>query len=120
MPNLSALENVQMIASLSDKSLDPMQCLEDVGLKERCNHFPSELSLGQRQRVAIARAIVKLPDIIIADEPTASLDPKTAKSVLKLLTKVVKEQHISVVMATHDVEFTRLSDRVLTIKEGRI
>ncbi len=120
MPNLTALENVQMIASLKEGSLDCRECLKNVGMGERMNHFPSELSLGQRQRVALARAIVKLPDIIIADEPTASLDPKTSKTVLKELLNITKNNHITVIMTTHDVEFTNIADRVVVLKDGRL
>ncbi len=120
MPNLTALENVQMVATLNKNSLDPVECLEMVGLKDRMNHFPTALSLGQRQRVAIARAIVKAPDVIIADEPTASLDPKTGMMVLDVLAKIVKDRHITVVMTTHDVEFSKLADRVVVLEDGML
>lgn len=120
MPNLTALENVQMAATLNKDSLDPEACLKALGMGNRMGHFPEAMSLGQRQRVAIARAIVKLPDIIIADEPTASLDPKTGRQVFDELSGVIKEHHIAVVMATHDMELAKLADRTLRLKEGKL
>ena len=120
MPNMTALENVQMMTIMNKDSLNPEECLRAVGMEGRMDHFPSALSLGQRQRVAIARAMVTLPDIIIADEPTASLDPKTGKLVLEVLKQIVKDRGITVIMATHDVEFTKMADRCLVIKDGRI
>ena len=120
MPNLTALENVQLMASLSANPIDPLEALSLVGLSDRAGHFPSELSLGQRQRVSIARAIAKAPDIIIADEPTSSLDPDTGRSVLELLSELCKSRRTPVVMTTHDVEFRKYADRILTLKDGKL
>lgn len=120
MPNLTALENVQMIASLNRDSEDPVAMLERVGLSGRAGHFPSQLSLGQRQRVAIARALVKRPDIIIADEPTASLDPDTGRKVIDLLRTAVREYGITLVMTTHNRGMICPSDRVIMISNGKI
>ncbi len=120
MPNLTALENIEIIASLKEDSGDSREALRLVGLEERANHFPSQLSLGQRQRVAIARALVKKPGLVIADEPTASLDPGNGEKILGLIHKLVDNEGYTVIMATHNIDFAEKSDRILEITNGRI
>ena len=118
MPNLSALENVRLIAELVDSPKEPLEALDLVGMKEKANNYPSTLSGGQQQRVSIARAIAKNPMIILADEPTAALDFETGQSVLMTIEKIVKEQKATVIMVTHNVEITKMANRVIKLRSG--
>lgn len=118
MPNLSALENVQFIAELVDHPRDAMEALELVGLKDKWDRFPSALSGGQQQRVSIARAIVKNPKLILADEPTAALDYETGVGVLQVIENIVREQKTTVIMVTHNVEITKMANRVIKLRNG--
>lgn len=119
MPNLTALQNLQFIAELKKDSNDPKKVLDWVGLTSRKNSYPSQMSGGQQQRVSIARALVKRPELILADEPTAALDYTTSIEVLALIEKVVIDG-TSVVMVTHNEEITKMADRVVRMRDGCI
>lgn len=120
VPTLTALENVQLVAELVDEPLDSMQVLESVGLGDRANHFPSELSGGEQQRVAIARALVKRPALLLADEPTGNLDFETGIKVLTVLTDLTRSSDITVIMVTHNSPLASISDRVIRMRSGEI
>ena len=120
MPNLTALENIEFIAENCPRHGDPKEALALVGLTDRAGNYPSMMSGGQQQRVSIARAIVKEPKVILADEPTAALDFTTGQDVLKVIEKLVKEKHTTVVMVTHNVEIAKMANRVVRFKNGRI
>jgi putative ABC transport system ATP-binding protein len=127
IPSLSAIENVKapLFASnvgLSSKEIEDkaMEMLKIVGLEERANHKPGELSGGEQQRVAIARALINEPSILIADEPTGNLDSKTGKKIMDLILKINKELKISIIMATHSDSIAKLADRTVFISDGVI
>ena len=117
--NLTALENVELAVQLCKDHLDPKKMLEAVGLKDRINNFPSQLSGGEQQRVAIARAIAKNPKLLLCDEPTGALDYKTGKSILKLLEKTAREEHMTVVIITHNSAIAKMADKVIKFKNGK-
>lgn len=116
---LTALENVELATQICKDPLDAADALAHVGLSERLNNFPAQLSGGEQQRVAIARAIAKNPKLLLCDEPTGALDYLTGKSVLKLLQDTCKEQGRTVVLITHNQAFTALANRVVKIREGK-
>ena len=123
LPTLSTFENVEFAAQLVGMSKDERlarvtELLEQVGLSHRANHLPSALSGGERQRVAIARALVHKPKLILADEPTGSLDTESGGQVLKLLKSLSAELNVALLLVTHDHESTRICDRVITMKDG--
>ena len=120
MPNLTALENVELAASLNEDSLDSKDVLKSVGLEKREGNFPSELSGGEQQRVAIARAIVKNPDLLLCDEPTGALDSKTGGSVLSLLYDVSKKYQKTVIVVTHNSKIAECAEKVLRISDGKL
>ncbi len=120
IPNLTALENVELAAELSDNSLDPRKVLEKVGLSERAGHFPTQLSGGEQQRVAIARAVAKNPEILLCDEPTGALDQEMGKLVLRLLADINKEMGKTVVIITHNSAIAAMGDRVFRMRDGKI
>ncbi|MHB0911941.1 MAG: ABC transporter ATP-binding protein [Armatimonadota bacterium] len=120
VPTLTALENVQLVAELVGNPLGPMEVLGSVGLSERADHFPSELSGGEQQRVAIARALVKRPVILLADEPTGNLDFETGIRVLSVLADLTRTEHVTVVMVTHNNAFSSIADRVVRMRSGEI
>ena len=119
MPNLSAIQNLKLIAELVKEPMDADEALEIVGLAERKRNYPSQMSGGQQQRVSIARALVKNPKIILADEPTAALDYATSIEVLSVLERVV-QSGTTMVMVTHNEEITRMADRVVRMRSGRM
>jgi len=124
IPELSALENVLvplMMQGMDKKTSEKkaLQSLEKIGLAERINNLPSQLSGGEQQRVAIARAIAHEPKIIFADEPTANLDSETSEAVLKNFTELNKEGQ-TIVMVTHELEYASLTDRIITLSDGEI
>ncbi|MGN1481691.1 ATP-binding cassette domain-containing protein [Porcipelethomonas sp.] len=119
MPNLTAIQNLKFIAELKKDSDDPERVLEWVGLSERRNNYPAQMSGGQQQRVSIARALVKKPELILADEPTAALDYATGIEVLSIIEKVV-ESGTSVMMVTHNEEITKMANRVVRMHDGVI
>lgn len=120
MPNLTALENVEIAVEICKNALDPKTVLTEVGLGERLNNFPSQLSGGEQQRVAIARAIAKNPKLLLCDEPTGALDYVTGKLILKLLHEVSKKQKKPVIIVTHNAALKDMADRVIYIKSGQI
>jgi putative ABC transport system ATP-binding protein len=123
IPTLTALENVMLSAELNgnaDAAGKSQTLLESVGLGDRMNHYPAQLSGGEQQRLALARAFVNDPDYILADEPTGNLDSKNAERVMDLLVRLHKERGATVVLVTHEPHIARLSQRVLTIEDGRV
>lgn len=120
VPTLTARENIDLVAELVDNPLQSIEVLESVGLGERANHFPSELSGGEQQRVAIARALVKRPVILLADEPTGNLDFETGIKVLKVLSDLTKSGHITVLMVTHNSALAPIANRVVRMRSGEI
>jgi putative ABC transport system ATP-binding protein len=120
MPNLTALENVLLASEITDRPLDAQDILNEVGLGDRKDHFPSQLSGGEQQRVAVARAIVKNPDILLCDEPTGALDFTTGIQVLKLLKKFQQEYKKTVMVITHNASIADMADRVFQMKDGKI
>lgn len=120
MPNLTALENVEIAVEICKNALDPKTVLEEVGLGERLNNFPSQLSGGEQQRVSIARAMAKNPKLLLCDEPTGALDYVTGKHILRLLHDVCKQQKKPVIIVTHNAALKDMADKVLHIKSGRI
>ena len=117
---LTARENVEFVAELVDSPADVTEVLAEVGLGERGDHFPSELSGGEQQRVAIARALVKNPTLLLADEPTGNLDYETAKLILKLMRNVNRTRGITVVLVTHNSAIGGLADRTVRLHSGEI
>ncbi|MBE5995996.1 MAG: ABC transporter ATP-binding protein [Lachnospiraceae bacterium] len=118
--NLTALENVELAAQLSQDPLVPGEVLEHVGLRDRMSNFPAQLSGGEQQRVAIARALVKNPKLLLCDEPTGALDYNTGKAVLKLLYDTCREKDMTVVVITHNSAITAIADRVIRVRSGRV
>jgi putative ABC transport system ATP-binding protein len=123
MPHLTALENVSLpleIKSGLRANAEALKILDQVGLKDRANHLPSELSGGEKQRVAIARALVTRPKILLADEPSGNLDSETGAKVMNLLFNVCKESNISLVLITHDLKLSEKCDEQIKIQDGRL
>ena len=120
MPNLTALENIELATELCKDALDPKEVLAKVGLSERMNNFPAQLSGGEQQRVSIARAIAKNPKILLCDEPTGALDYETGKNILRILHKMCKEENKTVIVVTHNASLKEMADRVIQIKNGLI
>ena len=120
LPSLTARENVHLVTEIADDPMDPVEALTLVGLGERLDHFPSQLSGGEQQRVAIARAIAKRPDVLLCDEPTGSLDYETGKRILEVLDQVNRETGTLTVLVTHNAAIAALADRVLRMRDGRI
>lgn len=120
VPNLTALENVELAAQIVDKSLSAPKVLERVGLGDRMDNFPSQLSGGEQQRVAIARALAKNPKLLLCDEPTGALDYKTGKQILSLLQNTCIETGMTVIVITHNQAITPMANRVITMRSGRV
>lgn len=120
MPNLTALENVELATEICKGALEPKKILEEVGLGKRLNHFPAQLSGGEQQRVSIARAIAKNPKLLLCDEPTGALDYQIGKSILGLLHKISKENGKLVIVVTHNSAIKGMADKVIHIKNGKI
>ena len=118
--NLTALENVELAIEICKNPLDPVQTLESVGLGQRLNNFPAQLSGGEQQRVAIARALAKNPKILLCDEPTGALDYKTGKSVLALLQNTCRTTGRTVIVITHNSALTGMADRIVQVRSGQI
>ena len=118
--NLTVLENVELAVQLCKDSYDPTKILENVGLKERLQNFPSQLSGVEQQRVAIARAIAKNPKILLCDEPTGALDYKTGKQILALLEYEARHYHITVIIITHNSAIAPMADKVIKFKNGSV
>ena len=123
LPTLNAFENVEFSAQLAgmskeDRSSRINELMDRVGMSHRLDHFPDTLSGGERQRVAIARALIHQPNLVLADEPTGSLDTETGAQVLDLLKSLSDEYKVSILLVTHDRESTRICDRVITMQDG--
>ena len=118
--NLTALENVELAAQICKNPLDAATVLQEVGLGDRMQNFPAQLSGGEQQRVAIARALAKNPRLLLCDEPTGALDYLTGKAILKLLQDTCREKGMTVVVITHNTAITPMADRVIQIKNGRV
>ncbi|MEE0274273.1 MAG: ABC transporter ATP-binding protein, partial [Oscillospiraceae bacterium] len=119
--NLTAYENVELAAqTCKDKSIDAAQVLKQVGLEDRMNNCPAQLSGGEQQRVSIARALAKSPKLLLCDEPTGALDYNTGKTILKLLQDTCREKGMTVVVITHNQAITPMADRVIKIKNSKV
>lgn len=118
--NLTALENVELAVQLCKDHLNPKTIISKVGLKQRSNNFPSQLSGGEQQRVAIARAIAKNPKLLLCDEPTGALDYKTGKQILKLLEETSRKENMTVVIITHNAAIAPMADKVIKFKNGSV
>lgn len=118
--NLTARENVELATQISKNPLNIDKVLDLVGLKDRKNNFPSQLSGGEQQRVAIARAIAKNPKLLLCDEPTGALDYNTGKAILKLLQDTCRKEGVTVIIITHNLALTPMGDKVIEVKNGRI
>lgn len=120
MPSLTARENVELVTEIAADPMDADEALALVGLKERTDHFPAQLSGGEQQRVAIARAIAKQPDVLFCDEPTGALDSETGRSVLRVLSDVNERLGSTVLMVTHAASQAQMADRVIHFADGAI
>ena len=118
--NLTALENVELALQICKNPLPAQRVLAEVGLKDRMNNFPAQLSGGEQQRVAIARALAKNPKLLLCDEPTGALDYQTGKAILKLLQDTCREKGMTVVVITHNMAIASMADRVIRIKNGKV
>ena len=120
IPSLTALENVQLVTEIAADPMSASEALELVGLSERMNHFPSQLSGGEQQRVAIARAVAKRPEVLLCDEPTGALDYKTGKLVLEVIERVNRELGTTTAVITHNAAIADMADRVVRMQSGRV
>ncbi len=120
VPSLTARENVELVTEISENAMTPEEALRLVGLEERMNHFPSQMSGGEQQRVAIARAIAKRPEVLLCDEPTGALDSKTGIVVLEALLAVSRSVDTTMVIITHNAAIQRIAHRVAFLADGRI
>lgn len=120
VPNLTALENVELATQICPDSLDPEETLAKVGLAERLANFPAQLSGGEQQRVSIARALAKNPKLLLCDEPTGALDYQTGKQILQLLQDMCRVEGITVVIVTHNAALADMADRLIRFKSGRV
>ena len=118
--NLTAKENVELANQISKNPLDAAEVLTEVGLKDRMNNFPAQLSGGEQQRVAIARALAKNPKMLLCDEPTGALDYNTGKAILKLLQDTCRKKGMTVIVITHNQAIVPMADRVFKIKNGQV
>lgn len=120
IPNLTALENVELALQICKDPMDATEVLREVGLGERLDNFPAQLSGGEQQRVSIARALAKNPKLLLCDEPTGALDYNTGKSILKLLQDTCREKGMTVILITHNQAIAPMADRVIKIKNGKV
>ncbi|WP_024783206.1 ABC transporter ATP-binding protein [Streptococcus mutans] len=120
VPNLTAKENVELASEIVSDARDSVETLKSVGLGERLNNFPAQLSGGEQQRVSIARAVAKNPKILLCDEPTGALDYKTGKQVLKILQDMSREQGATVIIVTHNVALASIADRVIHMHDAKV
>lgn len=120
VPNLTAKENVELATQICSNPMDAEEALESVGLIDRINNFPSQLSGGEQQRVSIARALAKRPKLLLCDEPTGALDYNTGRAILKLLQETCIKEKMTVVLITHNQAITPMANHVITMKSGKI
>lgn len=120
VPNLTALENVELAVQVCKDALDAGETLEKVGLTERKNNFPAQLSGGEQQRVSIARALAKNPKLLLCDEPTGALDYNTGKQILQLLQDTCRKEKITVLLITHNSAIAPMADRLIRFKSGKV
>ena len=118
--NLTALENVELAAQICPDPLDAREVLQDVGLADRMNNFPAQLSGGEQQRVSIARALAKNPKLLLCDEPTGALDDQTGRTILQLLQDTCRQKGVTVIVITHNSALTPMADRVIRIRSGTV
>lgn len=118
--NLTALENVSLATQICKKPMDSAEALDKVGLSNRLNNFPSQLSGGEQQRVAIARALAKNPKLLLCDEPTGALDYNTGKAILKLLSDTARQTGMTVIIITHNLAIAPMADRIIHVKNGTV
>lgn len=118
--NLTALENVELATEICKNSLDPKETLINVGLEERLNNFPAQLSGGEQQRVSIARALAKNPNVLLCDEPTGALDYVTGKQILKLLQDMARKNKMTVLIITHNSAIAPMANKVIKFKSGKV
>ncbi len=120
IPSLTARENVALVTDIAANPMDPRQALSLVGLADRLDHFPAQLSGGEQQRVAIARAIAKRPEVLLCDEPTGALDYATGKVVLEAIADINRELGTTTAVITHNAAIARMADRIVRMRSGRI
>jgi putative ABC transport system ATP-binding protein len=120
IPSLTARENVELVTEIAERPMAPVEALKLVGLGDRMDHFPSQLSGGEQQRVAIARAIAKRPDVLLCDEPTGALDYETGVLVLEVLQKINREVGTTTAVITHNAAIAGMADRVIRMRSGQI
>ena len=120
VPNLTALENVELASQICPDHFDPEETLRKVGLGERMDNFPAQLSGGEQQRVSIARAIAKKPKLLLCDEPTGALDYNTGKNILRLLQDTCRNDGVTVIVITHNSAIAPMADRVITVKNSKV
>lgn len=120
VPNLTALENVELALQICKNPLDAKEVLDEVGLGDRLDNFPAQLSGGEQQRVSIARALAKNPKLLLCDEPTGALDYNTGKAILKLLQDMCRERGMTVIVITHNSALAPMADRLIRIKNGKV
>lgn len=120
MQNLTAVENVELASEICKNPMNPKKALEQVGLSERMQNFPAQLSGGEQQRVSIARALAKNPKILLCDEPTGALDYNTGKNILKLLQDTCRNLNKTVIVVTHNLALTQMADRIISVKNGSV
>ena len=118
--NLTALENVELALQICKNPLDADEVLQEVGLSNRMDNFPAQLSGGEQQRVSIARALAKNPKLLLCDEPTGALDYITGKSILKLLQDTCREKGVTILVITHNLAIAPMADKVIKVKNGKI
>lgn len=120
IPNLTTKENVELASEIAHNALDPTQVLDQVGLGERLDNFPAQLSGGEQQRVAIARALAKNPRLLLCDEPTGALDYETGKQVLGIIQERSQEDNMTVIIVTHNAALAPIADRVIHLRDGQV
>ncbi|WP_407454299.1 ABC transporter ATP-binding protein [Methanobrevibacter sp.] len=120
IPNLTARENIEILNDIVDENISGEDILNQVGLSQHVNKFPSELSGGEQQRVSIARAIAKKPKMLLCDEPTGALDSNTGKNIIELLVNLCKSENATVIIVTHNNEFAKVANKVIHIKNGEV
>ena len=120
IPSLTARENVALVTEISEDPMDPVDALDLVGLRERRDHFPAQLSGGEQQRVAIARAVAKRPQVLLCDEPTGALDFRTGVQVLEVIDRINRELGTTTAVITHNAPVARIADRVVSLADGQV